>query len=109
MRVGGCLHLKTGCLCLGDDVCLINRTWIDADAFAGMKLLDVDPAEPFGANALVIGSAVVHPSSFPRTRAILDSGGFAVESIEVAEFAKAEAGPTCLSLIFDVPDTPLSD
>jgi dimethylargininase len=49
---------------------------------------------------LAIDSTVVIPSSFPETARILDRAGWRVLPIEVSELQKAEAGVTCMSLIF---------
>ena len=99
VEVRGCLHLKTACSFVGDGTILANRAWIDADAFCSLKFLDVP--EPFGANVLRIGSTLLMPAAFPRTRELLESSGFRVRAIDNSEFLKAEAGVTCSSLIFE--------
>jgi dimethylargininase len=43
---------------------------------------------------------VIVGASFPRTNARLEKLGFSVRSVDLSEFAKAEGGVTCLSLIF---------
>ncbi len=40
-------------------------------------------------------------AAFPRTAEMLSRRGYAVRTIEVSEFAKAEGGLTCMSLIFE--------
>lgn len=99
VEVSGCLHLKTAASEVAPGTLLVNRAWIDADALAGRDLIEVDPAEPFGANALLIGKTLVHAAAFPRTRARLESRGRAVAAVDVSEIAKAEGGLTCCSLI----------
>jgi dimethylargininase len=103
VAVTGCLHLKSAVTEVADGAVLINRDWIDANAFAGRELIDADPAEPHAANALRIGATVVHPTAYPRTGKRLEDRGIAVEAIDVSELAKAEGGLTCCSLIIDVP------
>jgi dimethylargininase len=98
--VRGCLHLKTGCTFIGENCILINREWVDDTALAGFDLIDLPKEEPFAANTLVIGGVVLLPASFPQTRALLESRGFAVESLDIHELQKAEAGLSCLSLLF---------
>lgn len=100
VKVDGCLHLKTAVTAVADGVLLINRDWAPVDAFGGWELIDVDPAEPFAANALRIGDAVVLSDAFPRTRARLESRGIAVVPVPADELAKAEGGVTCCSLVF---------
>jgi dimethylargininase len=98
--VHGCLHLKTAVTCVGDGRLLINREWVPAEAFRGWELIDVDPAEPFAANALRIGDRVIYPDAFPRTRARLEAHGIPVVPVPADELAKAEGGVTCCSLVF---------
>jgi dimethylargininase len=98
--VHGCLHLKTAVTSLGDGRLLINRDWVTPDAFAGYELIDVDPDEPFAANALRIGDRVVYPTDFPRTRERLEAAGLDVVTVPAGELAKAEGAVTCCSLVF---------
>jgi len=100
--VDGCLHLKTAVTAVAADLLLANRQWVAAEALAGFDVVDVDPSEPFGANALRVGDAVVYSTAFPRTRERLEARGLRVEGVEAGELAKAEGGVTCCSLIFDV-------
>lgn len=101
VEVPGCLHLKTGATLVAPDKVVANRAWIDADAFEDIELIDVDPDEPFAANALRIDGAVVHPDLYPRTRETLESHGIEVLPVPFSELAKAEAGVTCCSIIFE--------
>jgi dimethylargininase len=100
--VTGCLHLKSAVTAVGHDTVLLNGKWIDADAFAHLDRIDVDPDEPHAANALWVEGTVVYPSAYPRTRRRLEARGIDVEAIDVSELAKAEGGVTCCSLIFEV-------
>jgi len=100
--VAGCLHLKSAVTQVAEDALLINRNWVDGRAFGpdpGLSLIDVDAAEPYGANALLVGGAVVYPVAYPRTRRRLESEGIAVRTVDVSELAKAEGAVTCCSLI----------
>ena len=67
--VHGALHLKTAVTRVSDDTLLVNREWVDVAPFAGWTLIDVDPAEPFGANAVLVGDVVIYPVRVSRTRA----------------------------------------
>jgi dimethylargininase len=100
VEVRGCLHLKSACSYIGNETVLVNRRWIDAQRLRQFKFLDVAEEEPAAANALLIDNAVVLPVSFPKTRGLLEEGGFCVRAIDVSELQKAEAGVTCCSLIF---------
>ena len=100
-----CLHLKSGVSEVAAGVLAINPDWIDATAFGGHELIEVDPAEPFAANALRLavpgagGEVVVMPAAFPRTRARLAARGIEVRALDVSEIAKAEGGVTCCSVL----------
>ena len=101
VELHGCLHLKSACCCLGDKTVLANRAWLDLDAFCGIQFIDVPAAEPHAANVLRIGDTLLLPSSYPETLALLKSRGFHVRTVDTSELIKAEAGVTCMSLLFD--------
>jgi dimethylargininase len=103
VSVRGALHLKTACTYLGRDTLLANPAWADMARFAGFQFIEVDPAEPFAANALRVHDALVMSSAFPRTLRRVESAGFDVRPVDISQFALAEAGVTCLSLVFDSP------
>ena len=94
-----CLHLKSACCFVGDEVVLVNRDWVDGAVLGRYRLIDVAPEEPWGANALRVGGAVVMASVFPGTAARLRAAGFEVRTVDVSELMKAESGVTCSSLI----------
>jgi dimethylargininase len=97
----GCLHLKTAVTQVAEETILVNRSWVDPGLFGNVTVIDTDPSEPFGANALLVRNAVVYPAAYPRTRRRLEEHGIRVEAVDVSELAKAEGGVTCCSLIFD--------
>ena len=100
VEVRGCLHLKTAATALREGLLLVHRPCVDTTVFGGVELLEVDPEEPFAANALAVGDAVVSPAAFPRTRRRLEARGLTVVPVEVSELAKAEGGVTCCSILF---------
>jgi dimethylargininase len=96
-----CLHLKSAVTQVADDTLLIQPCWVDRDAFAGYRLIEVDPGEEHAANALRIGSAgVIHPACFPRTRERLERAGILVVPVDLSELQKAEGATTCCSIVF---------
>jgi dimethylargininase len=103
VEVKGCLHLKSAASLVGEQTLLINRSWVDADSFGGSReFIDIDPGEPYAANALLVGDEVIYPQSFPRTRLRLENNGIGVRVADVSELQKAEGALTCCSLIFDI-------
>jgi dimethylargininase len=95
-----CLHLKSALTLIGDRTLLLNPEWVDAAQFDGFNIIAIDPHEPHAANALRLDDALLYSSSYPRTRAILESYGFNVETTDMSELEKAEGGVTCCSIIF---------
>jgi len=100
VEMQSCLHLKSACTYLGNDTLLANRDWVDMEPFGSPRVIDVAAGEPAAADVLAIGNTVVIPSSFPETARILDRAGWRALPIDVSELQKAEAGVTCMSLIF---------
>jgi dimethylargininase len=98
-----CLHLKTAVTQVSGDTVLLNPQWVAGRAFEGMERITVDPEEPTGANALLVGESVVYPAGFPRTRERIEARGLDVTTVEVGELAKAEAGVTCCSILIEQP------
>ncbi len=96
--VRGCLHLKSAASYLGEGTVLVHRPWVDAGAFAGMKLIDVP--EECGANVLAIGQTLLVAKAAPRTAERLEQLGWQVRLLDNSELAKAEGALTCCSLVF---------
>ena len=101
VEVRGCLHLKSACSYVGNNIVLVNRSWINVEPLYDFALLDVPNEEPAAANALLLNGVVIMPASFPRSRELLENRAIRVRPIDVSELQKAEAGVTCCSLIFD--------
>jgi dimethylargininase len=99
--VTDCLHLKSAVTQIATDTLLINRSRVDADDLERMKLIEVDPTEPSGANALLVGEIVVYPLGFNRTRKRIEEAGIEVKAIEISELRKAESGITCCSILLE--------
>ena len=100
--VTGALHLKTAVTPLDGATLLVNPGWIDVAPLAGFDLVPVDRREPFAANVLAVAGRVLAHSGFARTLETLDARGYAVLPVDVSEFLKAEAGVTCMSIVYSV-------
>lgn len=98
--VTGCLHLKTACSALPDGRFLVNTEWIDATGLPPDRLVRVPQHEPWAGDVLVIGERIIVSDAFPGTIDLLTRLGWQVIPVSVSEFAKAEGGVTCLSLVF---------
>jgi dimethylargininase len=98
--VTACLHHKTAVTGLDDETVLLDPARIDRRAFAGLQVLEVDPAEPEAANVLRVGGEVWIHAGCTRTADVLRGRGYRVAGLDMTEFIKAEAGLTCKSVLF---------
>jgi dimethylargininase len=101
VAVRGCLHLKTACTALPDGRLWVHRPWLDAGTLGvdESHLVDVPPEEPWGANVLTVGEHVLAAAQSLGSIESLAARGYRVQGVDLSEFAKAEGGPTCLSLL----------
>lgn len=99
VTVSGCLHLKSAVTRVAASTVLLNPGWVDPEVFAACERIEVDPGEPFAANALCLDGRVLLPAAFPRTRRRLEERGIEVTTVDADELAKAEGGLTCCSLV----------
>ena len=101
VRVTGCLHLKSAVTQVRDHTLLINPEWVSMNDFPGMDFVEIDPSEPYAANAVLVDDTIIYPSSFPKTKEKLETAGIDLLIVEADELAKAEGAVTCCSLIFE--------
>ncbi|HKZ02757.1 MAG TPA: arginine deiminase family protein [Pyrinomonadaceae bacterium] len=97
----GGLHLKSGCTAIDDETLFVNPESIDIDCLKGFKLLRTPREEPASANVLRVGETVCLQSTFPRAIDLIGRVVKRVETIDMSELRKAEAGLTCSSIIFE--------
>jgi len=101
VRIHECLHLKSACTVLPDQRLLVNPEWLELRDLQRVSMLAVPAEEPRAADVLSIHDMVCVAAAFPRTAELLDKLGFEVRPVDLSEFAKAEGGVTCLSLVFE--------
>jgi len=99
--VPGCLHLTTGAAPVSPTQILINPEWVDQSAFTDIEKIQVDADEPWAGNAIRLPKSIILPTGFPKTLRRLEQAGLQVRTVDIAELMKAEAGLTCMSLIFE--------
>lgn len=100
----GCLHLKSAVTAVADRLLLVNPAWVSGVQLGGLEVLEIDPREPYAANALRLGDTLVFPAQFPLTRDRLLHRGLPVAPIDCSELAKAEGAVTCCSLLFEADE-----
>jgi dimethylargininase len=96
-----CLHLKTAATVAAPGIVVLNPDWVDRAVFGAVAVVEVDPAEPFAGNVLRVGEATISAAAFPRTIRRLEELGIDVRALDMSEFAKAEGGVTCCSVVFE--------
>jgi dimethylargininase len=101
VTVGRCLHLKTACTALPNGKLLVNPALLDMNELRPFEIIAVPEEEPWAADVLSVGQRVCLPAEHTRTADILRARGLEVETVDLSEFAKAEGGITCLSLLFE--------
>jgi dimethylargininase len=99
VRMTGCLHLKTAVTRVASGTVLLNPSWVDTRPFAEFDQIEVHPDEPFAANALLVGDAVLYPARHGATRRRLEERGLDVRTVAADELEKAEGGVTCCSIL----------
>jgi dimethylargininase len=102
--VHGCLHLKTACTALPDGKLLINPAWLDAGSLHDFEHVFVPTAEPWGANIVCLRNHVIAAAENVRSVELIRDLGFDVRTVDLDEFAKAEGGVTCLSILLTDDD-----
>jgi dimethylargininase len=97
-EVRGCLHLKTAMTAVDDETLLANPALVDPPR--GLRTVAVPDDEPSAGNVLRLGDVLCMAAVFPRTTERLRGQGRDVRVVDISELMKAEAGMTCLSLVF---------
>lgn len=104
--VSGVLHLKTAVTAASSDVLVARPGALDMETLrltmgSDREVIMVPEDEPTGANVLALPSGgVLMSASAPKTARMLRDRGLQVHSVDLREFEKAEAGPTCLSILW---------
>ena len=101
VEVPGALHLKSVCTAVNERTILADSSRIDIEPFAGYELIEVPPDEWMAANVLLVNGTVCMHEGFHKALALLRERQIRVRTVDISEFLKAEAGLTCMSIIFD--------
>jgi len=97
--VPGALHLKSVCTAVDDHTILADSLRVDISPFSGYEIVEVPAEEWMAANVLLVnGTVCMH--KFRKTASLLQQRGIDVRTVDISEFLKAEAGLTCMSVIF---------
>jgi dimethylargininase len=94
------LHLLTGTTYLGRGVFLALEDFLDDPFMQGKESIAVPLEHAHAANALGLDNYVILPVGHPKVAAEIQARGFEVLEVPLGEFAKADGGATCLSLVW---------
>jgi len=64
------------------------------------KIIPIPKDKPWAANILQLNNSIILHVGFTKTIALIQQLRFNVETIDISELLKAEAGLTCSSIIF---------
>ena len=99
VRVTGALHLKTSVTAPTNEILVANPNWVDLTPFGSRRIISVDPLEPFAGNTLRVSDRLFMQVSHNLTARRLRAEDLVIESLDISEFAKIEAGLTCMSVL----------
>jgi dimethylargininase len=96
------LHLLSAVTYAGRNTLIaVEEKYAGHPLFAGMDVIVPPAEEAYAVNTLGLGDSVIVPAGFPRVAVMLRDRGFEVLPVPVSEFAKADGGVTCLSLVWE--------
>jgi dimethylargininase len=96
----GVLHLSTAVTALSDELVIGLDEVLENEAFRGMDKIPVGDAPLAGCNVLAVGEQVIASGDY-AVHDLLEQRGFKIHRLNLSEFERADAGPTCLSLLID--------
>lgn len=92
----GVLHLSTAVTAPSDGLVIGLDEVLENEAFAGMEKIPVEEALLAACNVLTIDDQIIASGDYP-VHDKLANEGFKVHRLDLSEFVRADAGPTCLS------------
>ena len=93
------LRLRNVLSFVATDTVLVAAHWVDTEALAGLRLIEVPLGEEFAAGVLALGERrIVANLRFRESLLLLRKAKISVEAIDLWEFGKAGAGPFSLVL-----------
>ncbi len=97
----GALHLKTIVNVLDAGTVVVSGDGVDPGIFSACKVLKAPEAEASRLSFLPLGRQVILPADCPETARLFEREGFATIPIDISEIRKAQAGLTCMSVLFE--------
>ncbi|MEP6780490.1 MAG: N(G),N(G)-dimethylarginine dimethylaminohydrolase [Gemmatimonadaceae bacterium] len=97
-NVPNILHLKSGVTAIDGRQLLAIRALAKHEAFRGYEVLQVPDGEEYAANCIRVNEVLFVADGYPETHRMLRDAGFALETLDMSEFARMDGGLSCLSL-----------
>ena len=94
------LHLKSGLAYLGGNRMLVIDELKRLKQLSDYEPVDVDSAEAYAANCLLVNERLLVPAGFPMLQQQLQDLGYGTVALDMSEFQKMDGGLSCLSLRF---------
>jgi dimethylargininase len=94
------LHLKSAVTPLSQGAVLGLPLFLADPAFDGVEKIAVPESEAAAACVLAVNGTIIVADGFPETRQRIERAGFSVIPCDISEFAKADGGLTCLSVLW---------
>jgi dimethylargininase len=94
------LHLKSAVTALSQDTVLGLPAILADPAFDGTKKVTVPDTEAAAACVLTANGKVIVADGYPETKRRIEQAGFSVIVCDISQFAKADGGLTCLSVLW---------
>ncbi len=98
--ISGYLHLLSAAEYVGKSILLATEDFAGHPAFAGLDVIIVPPEEAYAVNVLTVGDNVILPTGHPRVAGLLQARSFNLFPVPMSQFAAADGGVTCLSLVW---------
>ncbi len=100
VAVDNYLHLLSAAMYLGRNLLLALPDLAGHPAFAGLDVIVVPAEEAYAVNVLALGDRAIVPAGYPRVAELLRARGFDLLAVPTSQFAAADGGVTCLSLLW---------
>ena len=99
VEVRGVLHLKSAVTALDEETLLMESGMVDPGPFEAMRIIPTPGGEHHAANVVRLpDGSILTAAESPQTAEVISSAGFAIATVDVSEFGRADGGLTCLSI-----------
>jgi dimethylargininase len=100
--IGRSLHLKTACNYLGKGLMVVRFFDFNPEVLTDFDIIRPDPSEVSRLSFLPVNGSVLLPDDCPKAREEFANRGWKTIPLGLSEIRKAQAGLTCMSILFQV-------